>query len=145
MQFPYENLKLVVEVTKSEGKTQWRAESEPVTRHVAIETDIANTDTIGLFIAPSIHKDTANEFFRKSKGESIIINQEGYEVYIDIVPLTFAQYRVIFESIMNEEKPVKVFLKIIKKLSKIKENSNNENDWIQKINKEIEDVPNDYR
>ena len=145
MQFPYENLKLVVEVTKNNGKTQWRAESEPVTRHVAIETDISNTYTIGLFVAPSIHKDTANEFFRKSKGQPIIINQEGYEVYIDIVPLTFDQYRVIFENIMNEEKPVEVFLKIMKKLSKIKENSNNENDWINRINQEIEDVSNEHR
>lgn len=145
MQFPYDNLKVVVEVTKNSGKTQWRAESEPVTRHVAIETDIADTDTIGLFIAPSIHEETANEFFRKSKGEPIIINQQENEVYIDIVPLTFNQYTVIFESIIDKERPTEIFLKIIKKLSKIKEDSNNANDWIKKINKEIKGGLNEYR
>jgi hypothetical protein len=138
MQFPYEKFNLIVEVTKSKGKTQWRAEAEPVTRHIAVHAYTSKKQTIGLFIAPEINEDTAEEFFRKSNGEPVIVNNLAEEVRINILPLTYTQYKKLFDS-FGEENRFEIWMKKIEELSKICTVSKNPAVWMKKIEEEIQD------
>jgi hypothetical protein len=138
MQFYYDDLDVVVEVTKNTGKTQWKAEVEPVTRHIATHAYSSDKNTIGLFLAPKIHTDTTKEFYQRSKDSPVIlefITVEGKivaEQKINIVPLTFEQYSNLFR-----KKSGKNIHKEIAELSKIVEKSDDEEDWLLKIDRHI--------
>ena len=102
MQFPYEKIDIVVEVTKMMGKTQWRSEAEPVTRHVATYSFFTKRPTLGIFVAPAIHDETLGEFYKRSKGEEVIIYTNGTSERIEIVPITFSQYYELYQKISDE-------------------------------------------
>ncbi len=137
MQFEYSDYNLIVEVTKHKGKIQARAESEPVTRHVAVETFSSKKKTIGIFIAPEIHEETAVDFLNRCNGLPYNIYKDQ-KVVINILPLSFAQYFKLFELIKGEHDRYNTFLKIINSLSKVYLESENHTIWLQKINQFIE-------
>ena len=59
----YEDFNLVCEVTMMTNKTQWMMESQPVQRHLAdFATKFNDKEALGVFIAPSVHRDTKNNF-----------------------------------------------------------------------------------
>lgn len=59
----YKDFNAICEVTLMTNRAQWMAESQPVQRHLhdfAVKN--SDKDAIGIFIAPSIHRDTKNSF-----------------------------------------------------------------------------------
>ena len=59
----YKDFNAICEVTLMTNRAQWMAESQPVQRHLhdfAIKNN--DKDAIGIFIAPSVHRDTRNSF-----------------------------------------------------------------------------------
>jgi len=137
MQFLYPDFDLVVEVTKNRGKTQWRAEAEPVTRHVATHSFFSKRHTLGLFIAPSIHSETAEEFFKKSKGNKVIIDSFGTSQKISIVPITFRDYASLYENLFKggSKKPYHMWFRFLNAVSKEIVKSKDPLDWLSNINR----------
>jgi hypothetical protein len=59
----YKDFNAICEVTLMTNRAQWMAESQPVQRHLhdfAVKN--SDKDAIGIFIAPSVHRDTKNSF-----------------------------------------------------------------------------------
>jgi hypothetical protein len=59
----YKDFNVICEVTLMTNRAQWMAESQPVQRHLhdfAIKHP--GKEAIGIFIAPSVHRDTKNSF-----------------------------------------------------------------------------------
>jgi len=59
----YKDFNAICEVTLMTNRAQWMAESQPVQRHLhdfAVKN--ADKEAIGIFIAPSVHRDTKNSF-----------------------------------------------------------------------------------
>lgn len=139
MQIIYPSLDLVVEVTKSTGKTQWRMESEPVPRHVAVHSfyKAKGKDTIGLFLAPEINTATLNEFYSCSKGKDIILDMYDNSEKIKIIPLSFSQFYSIFSKITNsntkKEQICKNWLNLILKMNDLIKSSNSPEKWYDNI------------
>lgn len=59
----YKDFNAICEVTMMTNKSQWMMESQPVQRHLA-DFSLKHKDksAIGIFIAPSVHRDTKNNF-----------------------------------------------------------------------------------
>jgi hypothetical protein len=59
----YKDFNAICEVTMMTNKSQWMMESQPVQRHLA-DFLLKNNEKIafGIFIAPSVHRDTKNNF-----------------------------------------------------------------------------------
>lgn len=66
MKFDYGSFDEIVEVTKSQGKTQWKMEHEPVPRHVATHKFFNQKETSCIFIAPTINEETLERFYLTS-------------------------------------------------------------------------------
>jgi hypothetical protein len=137
MQFNYEKLDVIIEVTKSKGKTQWRAEAEPVTRHIAIHKFKSEKSTIGIFLAPSIHEDTEKEFYIRSKGTPVIIDSKGTEISIQVIPLSFAKYIELYKKVIKSKKRTENWVNSLLQISELIKTSENHHDWISKINEYI--------
>jgi hypothetical protein len=59
----YKDFNAICEVTLMTNRAQWMAESQPVQRHLH-DFAVKNSDkeALGIFIAPSVHRDTKNSF-----------------------------------------------------------------------------------
>lgn len=92
MVFYYNDYVLVVEVTLLPGERQYSAEAEPVPRHVrrVIEQE-GTTPVYALFIAPSIHVNTAMHFYGAMTTVPSI-TRSGEKVFPRIIPITLEQY-----------------------------------------------------
>ncbi len=139
IQVKYSPVDLVIEVTKSTGKTQWRMESEPVPRHIAVHSfyKARGKRTIGLFIAPEINTETLYEFYSCSSGKEIILDIYGNSEKIQIIPLSFSQFYKIFEKItntyVNKEMICKSWLDLVSKLDSLIKSSDSPENWYNKI------------
>ena len=85
---------LVCETTLQVGERQAYAESEPVSRHVHQLSRSRNSPTFGLFLAPDIHPQTAEEFRGSRRYDKVT------RTYMDvsIVPLTIGQFVAVFRN-----------------------------------------------
>ncbi|MDD2230871.1 MAG: AlwI family type II restriction endonuclease [Candidatus Cloacimonetes bacterium] len=92
MVFEYDNFILVTEVSLSTGANQWSMEAEPVPRHVAKVMEVATKPVIGLFVAPKIDPNTAQQFLQ----DKYYI--EGRLLTLRIVPLTTKQLLSILDA-----------------------------------------------
>ena len=82
----YETFVLSVEVTMSQGRSQWMMEGQPVQRHLRDIEDSTQKPAFSLFLAPKLHEDTVNTFW--------VANMFGYQgTQQRIVPLNFDAWR----------------------------------------------------
>lgn len=59
----YKDFNAICEVTMMTNKSQWMMESQPVQRHLAdFSLKYSEKATLGIFIAPTVHRDTKNNF-----------------------------------------------------------------------------------
>jgi hypothetical protein len=59
----YKDFNAICEVTMMTNKSQWMMESQPVQRHLAdFSLKYSEKTALGIFIAPSVHRDTKNNF-----------------------------------------------------------------------------------
>ncbi|CAM5534849.1 hypothetical protein AFAE65S_00127 [Alcaligenes phenolicus] len=100
--FEFDNFVLVVEVTLTTNSRQEAAEGEPVRRHVADLVDFyqeqSGKSVYGLFIANRIDSNTA-ETFRIG----IWYTNADEKMRLDIVPITLAQFKDVFEALFKSE------------------------------------------
>ena len=100
--FEFDDFVLVVEVTLTTNSRQEAAEGEPVRRHVADLVDFyqeqSGKSVYGLFIANRIDSNTA-ETFRIG----IWYTNADEKMRLDIVPITLAQFKDVFEALFKSE------------------------------------------
>src|SRR3989339_293491 len=130
MVFEYDKYVIVCEVTLRVGENQW-AEEEPVPRHVAKTMEQYDKPVYGIFIAPSIHVETANEYFRKLK------HIKGKWQKVNIVPLTIDQIKHIL-TIFDEERFNTTQLRsLLDSLIELQLKTDLPNEWLKLISKKI--------
>jgi len=134
----YKKFNAICEVTMLKNRNQWYNEGQPVMRHLReFENKVkeARTNTFGIFIAPSIHRDTLNTFWNANKYE-----YEGSKQ--KIIPITINQFIKILEVLLlikrdnkmfSHNELLKLFNSIISSISVITLS----HDWLSNIEKEI--------
>ena len=99
----YESFNLVCEVTMLSHRDQWINEGQPVMRHLRdFENLNIKNESVCLFIAPKIHRDTFNTFNTSNKYE-----YEGKKQ--KIIPLSVSQFVKLLKVILKkkiEMKPI---------------------------------------
>ena len=86
----YQSFNLLTEVTMLTGADQWRKEAQPVTRHYQDFTEKrGSSETYCLFIAPSLHRDTIDQFYYQN------VRPEAKRG--KIIPITITQYVEILQ------------------------------------------------
>jgi len=139
MQFDYDSFDEIVEVTKSEGKTQWKMEQEPVPRHVTTHKFYNKKETSCLFIAPSINEETQERFFQNSKENLKEIVKE-IEISVNIIPLSFAQFQKIYSHCISTGNATKTWLQILDELHSLISKSKDRQQWNDNIDKYVRDL-----
>jgi len=137
MEFHYKDFDEVVEVTTSNGKTQWRMEGDPVPKHVAEHQFYHQKRTNGLFIAPTLHDETVKEFARYSHDDTTYDVKKTQEK-IHIIPLTINEFSTIWKKCISTDHPSKSWIEIISKLHKLSDSDPDK--WREKIKQCVTDV-----
>lgn len=126
----YETFGMICEVTMLKNRSQWFNEGQPVMRHLRdFETEHAGSYC--LFIAPSIHTDTAETFY--------MANNYGYKGQKQkIVPITISQFVGMLQTLEQMRKHDKSFhnLDMKRLLDEIVEKSESVDDseqWVECI------------
>jgi len=104
----YDSFNMIFEVTLIKSRDQqYKNETQPVMRHLRDFEDKYKTETICVFIAPVIHRDTLNAFWSSVKYE-----YEGKPQ--KIIPLTIKQFINIIEILYSVAKEGKLNQQIIR-------------------------------
>jgi AlwI restriction endonuclease len=128
--FTYADTIIVCEATLLTGERQALAEGEPVARHVANVTFAhPSHDTIGVFVAPTIHPQTAQDFYRKERWDP----ETGAYRGIAVVPLTVAQFISILRRFAERPFEVSKLLDHMKVLAQAVHDSANPLEWLERI------------
>lgn len=89
----YEDFNMICEVTMLNGRDQWFNEGQPVMRHLR-DFENSNKNACCIFIAPTIHTDSAETFH--------IANTIGYKgIKQKIAPLTIKQFIELLKTLKN--------------------------------------------
>ncbi len=135
----YSSFSMVCEVTMLKDRSQWFNEGQPVMRHLRDFED-KHDNSYCLFIAPSIHADTAETFY--------ISNNHGYKRQRQkIAPITISQFISMLQCLKQMRENGKAFHSSDMKelLDKIVEKSTSGNDseqWLAAIPQVIADWQN---
>jgi hypothetical protein len=128
----YEKFNAICEVTMLNGRDQWYNEGQPVMRHLRdFEDKNQSKPSYCLFVAPKLHRDTANTFWTAIKYE-----YEGRKQ--NIIPLTIGNFITLLKALVKFKTAGK-FLKhdeILSLYDNIIQNSqscSNANDWLETI------------
>lgn len=127
MIFNYDNFIVGCEVTLNTGENQWSAEGEPVPRHIANISEKAEQRVYGLFVAPSIHPQTAHQFL----GQQYFMNGEFKQ--LDIIPLSTNQLERLLQVFEIRRFDVNELKIILQKIVELKGVSNNGLEWLTNI------------
>lgn len=127
----YKDFNMICEVTMLNGRDQWFNEGQPVMRHLR-DFENNNINSYCIFIAPSIHVDTASTFFNAI---TIGYRGRGDEYKQKIAPITISQFVEILKTLRTMKENNKQFFHGYLKelLEKIVENANqinNSDDWV---------------
>lgn len=126
----YENFNMICEATMLNGRDQWFNEGQPVMRHLRNFENI-NKNAYCVFIAPSIHSDSAETFW--------IANTIGYKGNKQkIVPITIKQFTEILQTVKKIRENKKNFyhdqLKtLVDNIVSVPKTINNSDDWVENI------------
>lgn len=126
----YNSFGMVCEVTMLRNRSQWFNEGQPVMRHLR-DFEASHNNSYCLFIAPSIHTDTAETFY--------MANNFGYKGQRQkIAPITISQFVGMLQTLKQMREDGKAFHNSDMKelLDKIVNESTTENDserWIANI------------
>lgn len=87
----YDDFNMICEVTMLSGRDQWYSEGQPVMRHLR-DFELANQNAFCIFIAPTIHTDSAETFW--------VANVYGYKgSQQKIAPITIKQFISILKTL----------------------------------------------
>ncbi len=126
----YISFNMICEVTMLNGRGQWFNEGQPVMRHLrAFENNHDNSYC--LFIAPTIHADSAETFW--------VANNHGYKGNKQkIVPVTIKQFVKVLKTLKLVRESNKIFThdsleKLLKNIVMSSETINNSDDWVENV------------
>lgn len=123
----YSNFSMICEVTMLNGRDQWFNEGQPVMRHLR-DFENSNTSAYCIFIAPTIHADSAETFW--------IANTIGYKAKKQkIAPITISQFITILKTLRRLRESNQRFTHdklqaLVHSLALSAETINNSDDWI---------------
>ncbi len=126
----YRNFNMICEVTLLNGRDQWHNEGQPVMRHLR-DFENKHPNSHCLFIAPTIHTDTAETFW--------IANTHGYKGRKQsIVPITLRQFVTLLKTLKSMRESQKEFThdKLLSLMNSVARRAQLESDsdiWIQSI------------
>lgn len=126
----YNDFNMICEVTMLSSRDQWFNEGQPVMRHLRNFED-QNKNSYCLFIAPSIHTDTAETFW--------LANTHGYKGdKQNIAPITIKQFVEVLKSLKTVRESGKPFtndklLTLIKTISDSSSSKSNSDIWVDDI------------
>ncbi len=127
----YKNFNMICEVTMLNGRDQWFNEGQPVMRHLR-DFENNNINSYCIFIAPSIHIDTASTFFN---AVTIGYRGRGDEYKQKIAPITISQFVEILKTLRTMRENSKQFLhsylqELVEKIVESANQINNSDDWV---------------
>ena len=127
----YKNFNMICEVTMLNGRDQWFNEGQPVMRHLR-DFENNNKNSYCIFIAPSIHIDTASTFFN---AVTIGYRGRGDEYKQKIAPITISQFVEILKTLRTMRENSKQFLhsylqELVEKIVESANQINNSDDWV---------------
>ena len=134
----YEVFNAICEVTMLTRRDQWYNEGQPVMRHLRdFEDRNEDKPAYCLFVAPKIHRDTANTFFMHTK-----FSYEGRP--LKIVPLTIGQLTRIMRSLWELRVADRYFSnhelrRLFDDVVSITESTDDSRVWLKKIPEVIEE------
>ncbi|MEI8360531.1 MAG: AlwI family type II restriction endonuclease [bacterium] len=123
----YDNFNMICEVTMLNGRDQWFNEGQPVMRHLR-EFENSHSNAYCIFIAPTIHTDSAETFY--------VANTVGYKGSKQkIAPLTIKQFVELLKTLKQVREANKKFThnSLENLISDIAESANsisNSDDWV---------------
>ncbi|MDR3047340.1 MAG: AlwI family type II restriction endonuclease [Bacteroidales bacterium] len=130
----YKSFNSICEVTLLSNRSQWFNEGQPVMRHFRdFETAHDEKQSYCLFVAPKIHRDTANTFWFSVKYE-----YEGRKQ--KIIPVTIQQFIEILQYLLQAKKQKSDYLLSHKKIQELFDaiisatgNISKSDDWLSAI------------
>ncbi|MEI8175055.1 MAG: AlwI family type II restriction endonuclease [bacterium] len=123
----YNDFNMICEVTMLNGRDQWFNEGQPVMRHLR-DFENKNANSYCIFIAPSIHIDSAETFY--------IANTIGYRGGRQkIAPITISQFIELLKTLRAMKENDKRFLhnylkELVEKIADSADQSSNSDDWV---------------
>ncbi len=130
----YNSFNLICEVTMLNSRDQWINEGQPVMRHLRdFEENNNEKDSLCIFVAPRIHRDTFNTFNSSNKYE-----YEGKKQII--IPFSISQFIILLKNVLNKKEkdsPIthQEFFEMLKKLYNNIIKSDKVDDWVIISNK----------
>lgn len=129
----YEDFKMIIEVTMSNGNKQYEMEGEPVARHFGKVQNASKVPVYCLFIAPKISEGALAHFFSLNR-----INTKAYGGKTRIIPMNLSQFvqfiTIAKDKKFNDSKILKSYFDII-----IQQNIalDDESIWFRQIHESI--------
>jgi hypothetical protein len=126
----YSDFNMICEVTMLNGRDQWFNEGQPVMRHLR-DFEKNNDNSYCMFIAPTIHVDSAETFY--------IANTIGYKGDKQkIAPITISQFVGLLKTLRTMRENNKYFShnyikELVEKIVDSTNNINNSDEWIENI------------
>jgi hypothetical protein len=123
----YDNFNMICEVTMLNGRDQWFNEGQPVMRHLR-EFENSHNNAYCIFIAPTIHTDSAETFH--------IANVVGYKGSKQkIAPLTIKQFVELLKTLKQMRETNKKFThnslkSLINDIAESANSISNSDDWV---------------
>lgn len=127
MVFNYEDFAIVCEATLHQSVSQFEAEYASVPRHVGNLSITADKPVFGIFIAPKIEPDMAQQLFIASR------HFNDQFVSLNIVPLSTDQLIGILQIFRQKKFSVKDLKKALEKFITLKTEVKNGKDWYERI------------
>lgn len=123
----YKDFNMICEVTMLNGRDQWFNEGQPVMRHLR-DFENSNKNAYCIFIAPTIHTDSAETFH--------IANTIGYKGSKQrIAPLTIKQFTDLLKTLKSMRESNKHFThtylkKLVEEISESANSISNSDEWV---------------
>lgn len=123
----YEDFNMICEVTMLSGRDQWFNEGQPVMRHLR-DFENSNKNAYCIFIAPTIHTDSAETFH--------IANTIGYKGSKQrIAPLTIKQFTDLLKTLKSMRESNKHFThtyikNLVEEISESANSISNSDEWV---------------
>ncbi len=131
MVFKYEDFAIVCEATLHQSVSQWAAEYSSVPRHVAAIAESVEKPVFGVFIAPRIEPNMAQQLFTASWH----INDEFMN--LNIVPFSTEQIVAILQNFKRKKFSVKELKEALEKCTELKTKVKNGKEWYEKISEKF--------
>ncbi|AHB42787.1 hypothetical protein RAAC3_TM7C00001G0951 [Candidatus Saccharibacteria bacterium RAAC3_TM7_1] len=123
----YDDFNMICEVTMLSGRDQWYNEGQPVMRHLR-DFEATNQNAYCIFIAPTIHTDSAETFW--------IANVHGYKGSKQkITPITINQFVLILKTLKQIRKSGRRFThdnlrNLVESIAENAESSESSDVWV---------------